>query len=176
MPCLKKFTTRGVYIHTVCLAHTHSAHACTYLNNFWTSTSVLPFLVGVACAFGLVVHVQWKCEPKVQESKKNGRAFVKRVQDLWLWLWLCLKTVMRFLCFTKHCSSLSYSSTLPQTSQHGSCSSLQSCLHFHFHGSLLFLPHSCHNFLTMRPLASAATALRTISLCNYTQFCVKMVF
>ena len=77
MPCLKKFTTRGVYIHTVCLAHTHSAHACTYLNNFWTSTSVLPFLVGVACAFGLVVHVQWKCEPKIQESKKMAERSLK---------------------------------------------------------------------------------------------------
>ena len=80
MPSLKTLAPTsqlGVRIHTVCLPHTHSACACMYLINFWTSTSVLPYLVGVAYAFGPVVHVQWKCEPNNSRIEKDGKMFVK---------------------------------------------------------------------------------------------------
>ena len=56
--------------------------------------------------------MQWKCEPRIRE--RYGKAFVEEFEDLWVWS--VLKMAMCFLCFVSCCSSLSYSSSLPQTS------------------------------------------------------------
>ena len=124
----------------------------TYLNNYWTETCVL-LLVGVAHAFGLVVHVQQKCEPRNWRIEKDGKTFVERVREFTGNV--VLKMAVRFLCFASRYSSLTYLSTSPRTSRGGSCV---------FNASLSSFPFSCqspgsshfrHNFLTMTPLASA---------------------
>ena len=124
-------------------------------------------------AFGLVVHVQRKCETRIKKGME--KCSLKEFEDLWVWSFL--KTAVHFLCFASHCSSLSYSSSLPQTSRSGSCiftASLSSLLFSCQSLSSFFL--TCHNFLTMRLVASPTTALRTINLCQCTQLCVNRVF
>ena len=105
-----------------------------------------------------------------QEIEEMAKRSLKELEDLQVWSFL--KTVICFLCFTSCCSSLLYSSSSLQTSRCGSCI---------FAPSLSLLPFSRQSpiyvalssslssqFLTMRPLASPGTALRTINLhkCN----------
>ena len=51
-----------MYVFAVYASHAPIQHTyCTNLNNLWINMCVL-VLVGVAHAFGPVIHVQWKCE------------------------------------------------------------------------------------------------------------------
>ena len=112
-------------------------------------------LVGVAHAFGLGVHLQQKCEPRIEPriEKNIAKRLLKEFEDLHVWLFL--KKAMRFLCFASSCSVLLYSSRSLWTSWGVvAVSSVCLCLRFCFRASLLALPHSHHNFLTMRPLDS----------------------
>ena len=96
-----------------------------------------------------------KVSQETEELRKMAKHLLKVFRDLRDWS--LLKMARRFLCFASRCSSLSYSSSLPQASQG---------LHFHFPGSLLALSSSLLNSLTMRTLASLTTVLRAINLHN----------
>ena len=86
-----------------------------------------------------------------------GKRSLKEFEDLRVWS--LLKTGM---CFFVSLAAAPLSCT------HRACHKLHGVVAM---SSLLFLlqspsflPDSCHNFLTMRPLASPATALRAINL------------
>ena len=80
---MKNFTIQcyllGVHVHSVCLAHTHSARICTYLNNLWTDMCVL-VLVGMAHAFGQssMCNEVW-----AKNQERYGKVFVKSSRIYW---------------------------------------------------------------------------------------------
>jgi len=101
-----------------------------------------------------------------------AKCLLKEFEDLWVWSFL--KTAMHFL------SSLA---TAPFSRTHQARHRLHSCIFTVSLSSLLFSGQSpssffltCHNYLTVRLLASPTTALRTINLCQCTQLCVNGVF
>ena len=96
-----------------------------------------------------------------EESRKMAKHLLNEFKDLRVRVWSFLKTAMHFLCFASSCSSLSYSSTLPQASQCGSCIFITSL------SSLLLLhqsPSSSSLSIFDNETASAATVLRMINL------------
>ena len=152
-----------------------------HLHDLWTNTCRL-LLVGVAYALCWSVINATKCE----KCEKEGEAYVL------LWnssrmlacfrtahnarIWSFFKTATRFICFARRCCSLSYSLFSTRTSQHYGC--------FYALSSLLFARQAAssvlHAPITIFGLfwccdnetASAATALRMINLCKFTQiFC-----
>ena len=138
------------YLVYVFAVYASCMHAHVHISMTFEPTCVL-VLVGVAHAFGLGVHLQQKCEPRIE--KNIAKRLLKEFEDLHVWLFL--KKAMRFLCFASSCSVLLYSSRSLWTSWGVvAVSSVCLCLRFCFHASLLALPHSHHNFLTMRPLDS----------------------
>ena len=146
-------------------SHTPIQHAhVRYLNNLWTDTCVL-VSVGVVRAFWLVVHVQLKCEPRIEKGMAKHSLKSLRIYG-----------VSHFS--RRPCAFFTLLATAPFSRTHWA--------HHGLHGGSLSLSllqflrqspssYSCHNFLTMRPLASPATALRTINLRQCTELCVNRV-
>ena len=137
-------------IRHVCLVHAHSAH--TWIT--FESTRMISVSSHGKC-FWAIHLCAMKVSQETEELRKMAKHLLKVFRDLRVWS--LLKMARRFLCFASCCSSLSYSSSLPQASQG---------LHFRFPGSLLALSSSLLNSLTMRTLASLTTVLRAINLHN----------
>ena len=145
-----KCTTRCMYLQCMPLVH---------FQDLWTNTCGL---VGVARAFGSVMHVQQsvKCE-------KEGKMYALCWKSSRMWarfrtaqnakIWSFLKTATCFICFARCCCSLSYSSFLTRTSQRWNCIyALSSPFSRQAPSSFFLAPITfCHfDIVTMRPLAS----------------------
>ena len=163
----------GIRIRSV---YTPSAH----LPDLWTNTCGL-LLVGVARAFETVGHA---C---VTKCEKEGKAYVLRCKSSRTWarfrtaqnarILSFLKATTRFICFATRCCSHSYSSFSTRTSWRCGCIYALSSLPFSsqsptLSSSLL----SQFSPFWRRETASAATALRMISLRTCTQLFVKRIF
>ena len=131
----------------------------------------------------LVVHVQ----QSVKSVRRGAeRTYVLHWKSSRMWarfqttpnvrIWSFLKTTMHFNCFARPCCSLSYSSFSTRTLRHCGCI-YAFCILFHFRTRLLassLLPSQfwCHNNET----ASAATALRIVSLHNFCKQDILIAF
>ena len=119
-----------------------------------------------------------------EHCEKDGKVYVERVRERGFEhltkgkIWSFLKMATR-IHFTSHCSSLLWSSILPQTSRGSGCI-LALCLRFRFWASLLALLFYslssqfsailiCHNNET----TSAVTVLETTNLCKCTHLFVN---
>ena len=114
-------------------------------------------LVGMGYAFGLVVHVQQKCESRNWRIEKMAKHLLKELKDLWVWSFL--RTAMQFFWFTSYCSFFH---------THQACHGLHRVLAVFSLCLCLRLRFQASNLLTMRPLQCWEG--------KCTQFCVNRVF
>ena len=133
-------------------------------------------LVDVARAFGLVGHAcAMKCE-KCEKEGKRMRVRFRTTRNAKIWSFIKMTT--RFICFTRRCCSLSYSSFLIRTSRRWGCIYTLSFPPFLRRApSSFFLSSQLLPFWRRdNETASAATALRTINLHKCTQLFVNRMF
>ena len=97
---------------------------------FWrpSFTGMQHWILRMARAFGTVGHA---CAMKCKKCEKEGKAYALHWKGLKMWVRFrtaqnakiqsILKTTTHFICFTRCCCSLSYSSFSTQTSRRWGC-------------------------------------------------------